>query len=134
MRWKIALGLALVFTGTGNITMGVTFGFLRFIDYPSAPGLVIAAYLSVIGVFALFLGKRAIARYPEYDLGPQICLVVVLGIVISIVITCCNIFLSQYGVIRELCKYVLLLAVYIWIAKLAWHLGVNEPISNKARE
>lgn len=134
MRWRIALGLALVFTGTGNISMGVTFGFLRFIDYLSAPGLAIVVYLSVIGVLTLFLGKRAIARYPEYDLGPQICLMALLGIVVGIVTACCGVLLPQYGAVCVFGQHVLVLTVLFWITMLVRHFKDDSSVVEKTQK
>lgn len=117
MRWGIALGLALVFTGTSIISWGVVLGVYHLFD-DAALGIFIMVFLSVFGVLTFLLGKKLIADYPEHDLGPQICLMAFLGIVIGLATICSDIFLPQYKFICLLGKYALSLVVVFWIAML----------------
>lgn len=130
MRTRIAFGLALVLAGTSTISWGVVLGFYHLLDY-AALGLFIMVFLSVFGTLTFLLGKKLIANYPEYDLGPQICLMALLGILIGAATTCCDIFLPQYNAIYGLGKYALGLIISFWIFMLTRRFEVENSVAVK---
>ena len=125
MRIKIAIGLILVFAGTSNISWGIVLGVYHLHVFGTL-GLITVTLLSAFGALLLWLGKT-LAAYPEYDLGPQICLLAFLGVVIGAATTCCDILLPRYGQICGLGKYFLGVIIGLCIAMFVCRFESVDP-------